>query len=41
MLAVYTVVEALLVSFYIGRNFLLMMMGWYFFPVESGKVEQP
>ncbi len=41
VLAVYTVVEAHLVSFYIGRNFLLMMMGWYFFPVESGKVEQP
>ncbi|MCI9255219.1 MAG: hypothetical protein HFI58_10460, partial [Lachnospiraceae bacterium] len=32
VLAVYTVVEAHLVSFYIGRNFLLMMMGWYFFP---------
>ena len=41
VLAVYTVVEAHLVSFYIGRNFLLMMMGWHFFPVESGKVEQP
>ncbi len=41
VLAVYTVVEAHPVSFYIGRNFLLMMMGWYFFPVESGKVEQP
>lgn len=41
VLAVYTVVEAHLVSFYIGRNLLLMMMGWYFFPVESGKVEQP
>ena len=41
VLAVYTVVEAHLVSFYIGRNFLLMMMGWHFFPAESGKVEQP
>lgn len=32
VLAVYTVVEAHLVSFYIGRNFLLMMMGSYFLP---------
>ena len=39
VLAVYTVVEAHLVSFYIGRNFLLMMMGWYFFPVIPDSVE--
>lgn len=31
VLAVYTVVEAHLVSVYIGRNFLLMMMGSYLF----------
>lgn len=30
-LAVYTVVEAHLVSVYLGRNFLLMMMGYYLF----------
>lgn len=29
ILAVYTVVEAHLISVYIGRNFLLMMMGYY------------
>lgn len=39
VLAVYTVVEAHLVSFYIGRNFLLMMMGWYFFPAISDSAE--
>ena len=39
VLAVYTVVEAHLVSFYIGRNFLLMMMGWYFFPVIPDSAE--
>ncbi|MCM1211536.1 MAG: hypothetical protein NC318_08025 [Blautia sp.] len=32
ILAVYSVVEAHLFSVYIGRNFLLMMMGSYFFP---------
>lgn len=31
VLAVYSVVEAHLFSIYIGRNFLLMMMGGYFF----------
>lgn len=31
ILAVYTVVEAHLISVYIGRNFLLMVMGAYFF----------
>ena len=30
--AVYTVVEAHLISVYIGRNCLLMMMGYYLFP---------
>lgn len=39
VLAVYTVVEAHLVSFYIGRNFLLMMMGWYFFPALPDSAE--
>ncbi len=39
VLAVYTVVEAHLVSFYIGRNFLLMMMGWYFFPAIPDSAE--
>lgn len=33
VLAVYSVMEAHLFSVYIGRNFLLMMMGSYFFPV--------
>ncbi len=32
VLAVYTVVEAHLVSVYLGRNFLLMMMGVYLLP---------
>lgn len=32
VLAVYSVMEAHLFSVYIGRNFLLMMMGSYFFP---------
>lgn len=31
-LVVYTVIEAHLVSVYLGRNFLLMMMGYYLFP---------
>ena len=30
-LAVYTVIEAHLISVYLGRNFLLMMMGYYLF----------
>ncbi len=30
-LAVYTVAEAHLISVYLGRNFILMMMGYYFF----------
>ena len=30
-LAVYTVIEAHLISVYIGRNYLLMMMGYYLF----------
>lgn len=34
-LAVYTVVEAHLISVYIGRNFLLMMMGYYLLTVEE------
>lgn len=38
VLAVYTVVEAHLVSVYLGRNFLLMMMGVYLLPgSEAGK----
>lgn len=35
VLAVYTVVEAHLVSVYIGRNFLLMMMGSYLFTGQA------
>lgn len=35
VLAVYSVMEAHLFSVYIGRNFLLMMMGSYFFPVSG------
>ncbi|MCM1174319.1 MAG: hypothetical protein NC341_04620 [Blautia sp.] len=34
VLAVYSLMEAHLFSVYIGRNFLLMMMGSYFFPVD-------
>lgn len=34
VLAVYSVMEAHLFSVYIGRNFLLMMMGSYFLPIE-------
>lgn len=35
MLAVYSVMEAHLFSVYIGRNFLLLMMGSYFFPASE------
>jgi len=35
VLAVYSVMEAHLFSVYIGRNFLLMMMGSYFFPISG------
>lgn len=35
VLAVYSVMEAHLFSVYIGRNFLLMMMGSYFFPTAE------
>ncbi|MEZ3507699.1 MAG: hypothetical protein K1W10_12275 [Lachnospiraceae bacterium] len=35
VMAVYTVVEAHLISVYIGRNFLMMMMGSYFLPVPK------
>lgn len=35
VMAVYTVVEAHLISVYIGRNFLMMMMGSYFLPVQK------
>lgn len=35
ILAVYSVVEAHLFSVYIGRNFLLMMMGSYFFCTDE------
>lgn len=34
VLAVYSVMEAHLFSVYIGRNFLLLMMGSYFLPIE-------
>lgn len=34
-LAVYTVIEAHLVSVYLGRNFLLMMMGYYLTSADS------
>lgn len=34
-LAVYTVIEAHLVSVYLGRNFLLMMMGYYLTGADS------
>lgn len=34
MFAVYTVVEAHLISVYIGRNYLLMMMGYYLLPED-------
>lgn len=41
VLAVYTVVEAHLVSVYIGRNFLLMMMGSYFFlPIADNAADR-
>lgn len=35
MLAVYTVMEAHLISVYLGRNFLLMMMGYYLTSVNT------
>ncbi|MDE5931399.1 MAG: hypothetical protein K2H40_02810, partial [Lachnospiraceae bacterium] len=35
VLAVYSIMEAHLFSVYIGRNFLLMMMGSYFLPVPG------
>jgi uncharacterized membrane protein YwaF len=38
--AIYTVVEAHLVSPYIGRNYLLMMMGTMFFGQQPGRYEQ-
>lgn len=34
MFAVYTVIEAHLISVYIGRNYLLMMMGCYLLPED-------
>ena len=37
ILSVYTVVEAHLVSVYLGRNFLLMMMGSYLFASPPDK----
>ena len=37
-LAVYTVIEAHLVSVYLGRNFLLMMMGYYLTSSDRGQV---
>lgn len=40
VLAVYSVMEAHLFSVYIGRNFLLMMMGSYFFPVSGPPISQ-
>ena len=36
-LAVYTVIEAHLISVYLGRNFLLMMLGYYLTSVDSGQ----
>lgn len=39
VLAIYTVVEAHLVSVYIGRNFLLMMMGAYLLPEDVQRRE--
>ena len=36
ILTVYTVVEAHLISVYIGRNFMLMMMGYYFLTDPPG-----
>jgi hypothetical protein len=38
--AIYTVVEAHLISPYIGRNYLLMMMGTMFFGQQPGRYEQ-
>lgn len=36
-LAVYTVIEAHLISVYLGRNFLLMMLGYYLTSTDSGQ----
>ena len=36
-LAVYTVIEAHLISVYLGRNYLLMMMGYYLTSVSPGQ----
>ena len=41
ILAVYTVMEAHLVSVYVGRNVLLLMMGYYFFTGSPGRVRKP
>ena len=38
MLTIYTVVEAHLISVYIGRNFMLMMMGSYFLHSEKNEI---
>lgn len=35
ILAIYTVVEAHLISVYLGRNFLLMIMGYYLFHAKQ------
>lgn len=39
VLSVYTVVEAHLISVYIGRNYLLMMMGSYLFAASPEKLK--
>lgn len=40
-LAVYTVAEAHLISVYLGRNFILMLMGYYFFTsVGNGRTQE-
>ena len=36
-LAVYTVIEAHLISVYLGRNFLLMILGYYLTSTDSGQ----
>lgn len=41
VMAVYTVVEAHLFSIYIGRNFMLMMMGSYFLQDEAAEKNVP
>lgn len=40
VLAVYSVMEAHLFSVYIGRNFLLMMMGSYFLPSSEERMDK-